>query len=1142
MDPFWPALPVWYNIWQGTIREGAMCVVTKSGFLLPQCYRKSRQTTLIASNQMTFIVIVLSLMVMAGTALADHHQCGLPHCIGVAVFPDQPGDDFPGTEYTLDFGNQDTGTSSDSRTILVRAAGDPALDRIPLTDIVLGGVHQGDYEVVGGTCLLGEPGLTNQGDPCTVEVRFRPSNTGVRSAILDISTRDITRTTQLTGTGTLAPPVITSPPNTSGTAGVLFPGYTITATNNPISFSAIGLPPGLELDTSTGLISGTPTQNGTFNTTLKATNATGSDTKILVFVIAAGVPVITSPATTTGTTGQAFDYQITATNSPTAYGATDLPPGLSVDMASGLISGIPTQGGIYAASLTAENNVATATKSLTITITLVPPEGSNATLTVPLNTPTAIDLAAYVTGVGVYRITITERPSHGAVNVIGTMATYTPVTNYFGPDAFAYTASNADGESDPAVVAVMVVGRPDPTDDPAVRGLVLSQYEAANRFSRMQASNFQRRLESVRGHREGRQSGYGFVSETTRFTKPNSDAQSFSLLAAHTYGPPSDAQYTDARYVRQRADSLLTALASHLISAATDSSVNFSYATDANKGITWLPNGIGLWVAGNVRFGNRDEDGQTDRLEFETDGVTVGVDKWFGDRTLLGLGFGYARENTDIGDQGSESDARGVSASVYGTYQLTPQTFINGLAGYGWLDFDTKRYVPSVNAFAQGEREGQQFFVAISAGYEYRRDGYLLSPYTRIYHSSSKLDEYTESGAGMNALTYFDETHLTTHLAAGLRAESIHTTDFGQVAPHVRVEFLHDFEDGNDARIAYADQPFGPRYVLTSLGIDRNAWLISLGSDFLLRKGLNIRFEYELLLSSVFDNDQSFTFQLSKELDDTEYSRKYGSSSALLKNPVRVELGFTSDDNINRSPVDSVSDQFFSIGVSQRRGFQVSERAHMDFKGFVNGSKLHTYNKLDRVSVGVQGDLRYRTSAHFDAVTFRLFGLASLDEYDSNLRSGFRYRIGAGARKSLTDRIDIIGSLAHNFREADSDVFDTQHFNADVHLEYIASWRGLLYFGGEYRNGDTVSSTPDFYYDETASKSEPDDAFERKGFIANQYDAVTWLWSIGYNWRLGSQDSIDLSWKHIRSEPSSDGEGIEAYDTNQFSIFYLMRF
>src|SRR5206468_3667840 len=45
----------------------------------------------------------------------------------------------------------------------------------------------------------------------------------------------------------------------------------------------------------------------------------------------------------TATVGQQFTYQITATNNPTIYAASSLPPGLSVlDPTLGIISGMPT--------------------------------------------------------------------------------------------------------------------------------------------------------------------------------------------------------------------------------------------------------------------------------------------------------------------------------------------------------------------------------------------------------------------------------------------------------------------------------------------------------------------------------------------------------------------------------------------------------------------------------------------------------------------------------------------------------------------------------------------------------------------------------------------------------------------------------
>ena len=44
------------------------------------------------------------------------------------------------------------------------------------------------------------------------------------------------------------------------------------ATNTPTSYAATNLPSGLSLNTTTGLISGSSTQSGTFNISLTATN------------------------------------------------------------------------------------------------------------------------------------------------------------------------------------------------------------------------------------------------------------------------------------------------------------------------------------------------------------------------------------------------------------------------------------------------------------------------------------------------------------------------------------------------------------------------------------------------------------------------------------------------------------------------------------------------------------------------------------------------------------------------------------------------------------------------------------------------------------------------------------------------------
>src|SRR5439155_190589 len=108
------------------------------------------------------------------------------------------------------------------------------------------------------------------------------SSTQLTAIVLaaDIATAGTAQVTVKNSTGSVsnavtftiaATPVITSPLTACGTVGVAF-SYTITATNNPTSFTASPLPAGLSVNTSTGVISGTPTTAGTTNVTITASN------------------------------------------------------------------------------------------------------------------------------------------------------------------------------------------------------------------------------------------------------------------------------------------------------------------------------------------------------------------------------------------------------------------------------------------------------------------------------------------------------------------------------------------------------------------------------------------------------------------------------------------------------------------------------------------------------------------------------------------------------------------------------------------------------------------------------------------------------------------------------------------------------
>ena len=75
--------------------------------------------------------------------------------------------------------------------------------------------------------------------------------------------------------------------------------------------------------------------------------------------VAGGYPTLTSSPTLDATAGHTFSYQILAGNSPTVYAAAGLPAGLSVNAATGLISGAVNASGDHNVTISVANAAGT---------------------------------------------------------------------------------------------------------------------------------------------------------------------------------------------------------------------------------------------------------------------------------------------------------------------------------------------------------------------------------------------------------------------------------------------------------------------------------------------------------------------------------------------------------------------------------------------------------------------------------------------------------------------------------------------------------------------------------------------------------------------------------------------------------------
>jgi uncharacterized protein YhjY with autotransporter beta-barrel domain len=673
-----------------------------------------------------------------------------------------------------------------------------------------------------------------------------------------------------------------------------------------------------------------------------------------------------------------------------------------------------------------------------------------------------------------------------------------------------------------------VAGEADPTNDQQVIGLLVSQAQTAKRFSRAQITNVQSRMESL--HRRLKPSS----SEPSNLDNPLSSESVGTLKLSENQVIPELFEQVDQNPAK-------TSFADQLIKTLSSESLALSLS---NNSTSRGNSSLGIWAEGNINFGTLKATNASanNQLRFNTDGLSIGIDRPFGEKIVLGFGVGVANDRTVIGNSGSLSKADANSVFIYGSFLLSDNFFLDTMIGNSNISYDLSRYITAINGFALAQRDADQLFASISASYEFRDEALLFAPYLRLDSRVDTLDAYSETNAGVNSLSYNKETIDSNRYALGLRIESAHQANFGWILPQFRIEWSQENDDDRQSIITYANQTAGSSYTINSAGQNNDSLMVGIGSDFIYNNGLKLSAKYQVFNNSASESDQTVGLSLSKILDNKPFFPQF-SSSTPLTTPIQVVAAVTHNDNLNResSSIRQLSDQIYTLKLDSRKAFPVSKHTRLIVRGYLSTEQLKQYYGLDKVTLGAKAEYQYRPSSEFDATTFALFFDLAHENYNSALRSNDNNTIGLSMRQVLTEKISLFGALQQVDHSADNVVFDSSYNALKIFADYSLGRNGTLYLGVQHRKGDLVSSTSDpVYYNQVQLASVADDAFPNQSLTAVRFDAKTSIWTLGYSRPLGARDSIDLSMIKVNSKASNSSD--ISYNTSQYSLAYIMRF
>lgn len=279
----------------------------------------------------------------------------------------------------------------------------------------------------------------------------------------------------------------------------------------------------------------------------------------------------------------------------------------------------------------------------------------------------------------------------------------------------------------------------------------------------------------------------------------------------------------------------------------------------------------GFFVNGTISAGERDPSTREMAFEFESAGLTAGVDYRFSQNLVLGAALGYADFSSDDMDGGS-LDTSAMTLTGYTSWYFLENFYVDSKLSHSWIDVDQARSIEfsigqvSQSELAKGSTDSTQVNFATSIGYHYNKNGWTVTPNLSLRYLSTEVNAYEETGDLLGRVRYEDFEFDSMQWVAGIQVSKALSLSNGVLTPQIEATLNHETQ--NDGLIIEA-RFIGPNrtqpFLLQTDEPDRTFGSAGGGLVFVSNGGKQYYFTYRQLLG--LDDFSRYTLNLGMRME-----------------------------------------------------------------------------------------------------------------------------------------------------------------------------------------------------------------------------------------------------------------------------------